>query len=36
MPNSYKSVAYSTTGSGSNEDVYTCGVVASVVKSLVV
>jgi hypothetical protein len=36
MPNSYKSVAYSTTGSGSNEDVYTCGVVASVVKNLVV
>jgi hypothetical protein len=34
MPNSYKSVAYNTTGSGSNEDVYTCGVVASVVKSL--
>lgn len=34
MPNSYKSVAYTTTGSGSNEDVYTCGVVASVIKSL--
>ena len=34
MPNSFKSVAYTTTGSGSNEDVYTCNVVASVIKSL--
>jgi hypothetical protein len=34
MPNSFKSIAYNTIGDNSNENVYTCGVVSSVIKSL--
>lgn len=34
MPNSFKSIVYNTIGDNSNENVYTCGVVSSVIKSL--